>query len=297
MGLFSGNRSNAGHFIILVVVSIALMTIDHRQNYLNDVRKGMAVLLSPLIYVVDAPFTLVRWLDNSFEGRTNLQLENKQLHTQNLLLQTQQLKLDALNAENQRLRLLLESSTGVGEKVLIAGLLAADLQFYSRRLTLDKGKQHGVYSGQPVLNAHGVVGQIVEVGLYSSIAMLITDSNHAVPVQVLRNGLRALVEGRGASNRLALPYLPVSADVQVDDLLVTSGLGGVFPHNYPVAIIKSVERNPGQTFMSISAEPLALLDSEREVLLIWPAQKRVFDGSDPVCTEDESGVTETDCAE
>lgn len=297
MGLFSGNRSNTGHFIFLVIVSIALMTIDHRQNYLNDVRKGMAVLLSPLIYVVDAPLTLVRWLESSFEGRANLQQENRRLHTQNLLLQTQQLKLDALTAENQRLRLLLESSTGVGEKVLIAGLLAADLQFYSRRLTLDKGQQHGLYSGQPILNAHGVVGQIIEVGLYSSIAMLITDSNHAVPVQVLRNGLRALVEGRGASNHLALPYLPVSADIQVDDLLVTSGLGGVFPPNYPVAIVTSVERNPGQTFMRINAEPLALLDSGREVLLIWPTQNNVSDESDPACTEDESGVAETDCVQ
>ncbi len=295
MGIFSGNRSNNGHFILLVVISVALMTVDHRQNYLNDVRKGLAVLLSPLIYVVDAPFTLTQWLEDSFSQRANLRQENERLHTQNLLLKTQQLKLDGLAAENQRLRLLLESSTGVGEKVLIAGLLAADLQFYSRRLTLDKGGRHGVYPGQPVLNAHGVVGQIVEVGFYSSIAMLITDSSHAVPVQVLRNGLRALVEGRGASNRLVLPYLPVSADIQVDDLLVTSGLGGVFPPNYPVAIVKSVERNPGQTFMSISAEPLALLDSGREVLLIWPAQDKEPDVSDTECSEDQSNVTEAGC--
>ncbi len=286
MGLFSENRFNTGYFIILVVISIVLMMVDHKKNYLSDVRKGVAVFLSPLIYVVDAPFTLTRWLGNSFSQQENLQQENERLHRQNLLLQTRQLKLNTLTAENQRLRLLLESSSGVGEKVLIAGLLAADLQFYSRRLTLDKGAQSGVYSGQPILNAHGVVGQIVEVGLYSSIAMLITDSSHAVPVQVLRNGLRALVEGRGASNRLALPYLPVSADIQVDDLLVTSGLGGVFPPNYPVAIVTSVEQDPGQTFMSISAEPLALLDSGREVLLIWPTRI----GMDSECAD-------TDCAQ
>ena len=297
MGLFSENRSNTGRFVILVVISIALMTIDHRQSYLNDVRKGMAVILSPLIYVVDAPFTLLRWLEGSFSQRLSLQQENRRLHTQNLLLQTEQLKLEALATENQRLRLLLESSTGVGEKVLIAGLLATDLQFYSRRLTLDKGSQHGVYSGQPVLNAHGVVGQIVEVGLYSSIAMLITDSSHAVPVQVLRNGLRAVVEGRGASNRLALPYLSMSADIQVDDLLVTSGLGGVFPPNYPVAIVKSVERNPGQTFMTISAEPLALLDSGREVLLIWNTQDIESDEKNTASSKDESDLTETDRAQ
>jgi len=299
VGLFSGNRSNTGYFIILVVISITLMVVDHKQNYLSDVRKGMAVLLSPLIYVVDAPLTLIRWLEGSFEGRANLQQENRQLHAQNLLLQTQQLKLDALTAENQRLRLLLESSTDVGERVLIAGLLAADLQFYSRRLTLDKGTQVWCYPGQPVLNAHGVVGQVFEVSLYSSVAMLITDSNHAVPVQVLRNGLRALVEGRGASNRLALPYLPVSADIQVNDLLMTSGLGGVFPPNYPVAIVKSVERNLGQTFMSISAEPLALLDSGREVLLIWPtqSQSRVSDMNDSACVENKLSITDVDCVQ
>ncbi len=294
MGLFSGNRSNTVHLIILIVISIVLMTFDHRQSYLNDVRKGMAVLLSPLVYVVDAPFALARWLDSSFASRAELQRENQRLHEQNLLLQTRQLKMDALTVENQRLRLLLESSTGVGEKVLIAGLLAADLQFYSRRLTLDKGGQHGVYPGQPVLNAHGVVGQIVEVGLYSSIAMLITDPNHAVPVQVLRNGLRVIVEGRGASNSLVIPNLPSSADVQVDDLLITSGLGGMFPPNYPVAIVRSVERNPGQTFMSISAEPLALLDSGREVLLIWPA-KSITDEGDAECPQDRADTTETAC--
>ncbi len=295
MGFFSGNRSNTGYFVVLVIISIVLMMVDHKQNYLSDVRKGMVVLLSPLIYVVDAPFTLIQWLGDSFEGQENLQQENRRLYTQNLLLQTRQLKLNALTAENQRLRHLLESSRGVGEKVLIAGLLAADLQFYSRRLTLDKGRQHGVYSGQPILNARGVVGQVVEVGLYSSIAMLITDSNHAVPVQVLRNGLRALVEGRGASNRLALPYLPVSADIQVGDRLVTSGLGGVFPPNYPVAMVKSVERNPGQTFLSISAEPLALLDSGREVLLIWPTQSKEPEMDGVGCAENRSGITDVDC--
>ena len=143
-----------------------------------------------------------------------------------------------------------------------------DLDPFRRQIVINKGSQHGVTLGLPLLDANGLMGQIMRVGPVSSIALLITDPSHAVPVQVSRNGLRALALGTGASDRLELPYLPGDADIQVGDVLITSGLGGRFPPDYPVAKVVSVERDPGQPFARILAVPSARLEHSREVLLV-----------------------------
>ena len=168
--------------------------------------------------------------------------------------------------EQARLRELLDSSFEVGEKVLVAELMSVNLDPYKHQIVINKGELHHIYRGQPLLDADGVMGQVVHVGPYTSTAVLITDTSHATPVQVNRNGLRTIALGSGTINRLELPYLPNNSDILVGDLLITSGLGGRFPPGYPVAMVTDIQQDPGQAFARITATPKAKLDRSREVL-------------------------------
>ena len=188
-----------------------------------------------------------------------------------MLMQEMQLqKLAALETENIRLRELLDSSFEVGEKVLIAELMSVNLDPYKHQIVVNRGELHDLYPGQPLLDARGVMGQIVHAGPYTSTAVLITDTSHAIPVQVNRTGLRTIALGSGTINRLELPYIPNNADIQPGDLLITSGLGGRFPPGYPVATVHAVRHDPGLTFSQVVATPTAELNRSREVLLVWP---------------------------
>ena len=168
-----------------------------------------------------------------------------------------------------RLRDLLGSSFKIGDRVLIAELLSVDLDPYRQQVLVNKGTSSGVFVGQPVLDANAVMGQVVRVNPCPRPCCLITDASHGLPVQVNRNGLRTVAQGTGFVNRLELPHLPKNADVQVGDLLVTSGLGGHFPPGYPVARVAEVRQEPGKPFATVIAEPTASLDRSREVLLVW----------------------------
>ncbi|MCF6210505.1 MAG: rod shape-determining protein MreC [Gammaproteobacteria bacterium] len=251
-------------------ISTALMAIDHRQNYLEGVRGGLSVLVYPLQYLVNLPVSASSWIGENLSSRETLLEENSRLKMQHTLFRAKLLKLNAIKAENLRLRELLQSSKKVGEQVLIGELLAVDLEPFTRQIVINKGSRDGVYLGQPLIGADGVMGQIVHLGPLSSTAMLITDANHATPVQVNRNGLRAIAVGTGAPDRLTIPYLPISADIVEGDLLVSSGLGGRFPPDYPVAVVSKVEKNPTQPYAIIHVVPTAKLERSREVLLVWP---------------------------
>lgn len=257
--------------MILVFVSTALMAIDHRQNYLEGVRGGLSVLVYPLQYLVNLPVSASSWIGENLSSRETLLEENSRLKMQHTLFRAKLLKLNAIKAENLRLRELLQSSKKVGEQVLIGELLAVDLEPFTRQIVINKGSRDGVYLGQPLIGADGVMGQIIHLGPLSSTAMLITDANHATPVQINRNGLRAIAVGTGAPDRLTIPYLPISADIVEGDLLVSSGLGGRFPPDYPVAVVSKVEKNPTQPYAIIHVVPTAKLERSREVLLVWPA--------------------------
>ncbi len=256
--------------MILVFVSTALMAIDHRQNYLEGVRGGLSVLVYPLQYLVNLPVSASSWIGENLSSRDTLLEENSRLKMQHTLFRAKLLKLNAIKAENLRLRELLQSSKKVGEQVLIGELLAVDLEPFTRQIVINKGSRDGVYLGQPLIGADGVMGQIIHLGPLSSTAMLITDANHATPVQINRNGLRAIAVGTGAPDRLTIPYLPISADIVEGDLLVSSGLGGRFPPDYPVAVVSKVEKNPTQPYAIIHVVPTAKLERSREVLLVWP---------------------------
>lgn len=250
-------------------MSLVLMTLDHRWHHLESVRAALGFVASPLQYVVDAPSATGHWLGQVFASRQSLQEENDRLKARALLLEGRLQKMAALEAENQRLRALLDSSFKVGDRVLVAEILAVDLEPFSQQIVINKGRRDDVTIGQPLLDASGVVGQVVHVAPFTSTAMLISDASHALPVRVNRSGLRAIAVGTGSPYRLELLHLPVNADIEVGDLLVTSGLGGSFPPGYPVATVEKVERDAAEAFATVVARPVAKLDQSREVLLVW----------------------------
>ncbi len=255
------------------MLSIVLMTIDHRQHHLDSVRSFLSVVVYPLQWLVDLPGTSSEWFRESLSTRRELQEENASLRTQHLMLSTQLQKLEALEAENRRLRSLLDSSFQVGNRhMLIAELLSVDMDPYRHQIEINKGSLDHLFEGQPLLDSQGVMGQLIHVGPLTATAMLITDPGHAIPVQINRTGLRTIALGTGSIDRLELPHIPTNADVRIGDLLISSGLGGRFPPGYPVAEVIDVEQDPGNTFSEVMARPRAHLDRSREVLLVWPPE-------------------------
>lgn len=254
--------------MVFVAVSLILMTVDHRQHHLESVRATLSLLVSPLQYLLGLPMGAGHWFGEALTSRQALQDENASLRSQQLLQNARLQKMAALEAENTRLRALLDSSFKVGERVLVAELLEVDVDPFSQEIVINKGSRDGVEAGQPIVDAEGVMGQVVHVAPFTSTAMLITDPSHAIPVEVNRTGLRAIAMGMGSASRLEIPHLPLNADIKEGDLLVTSGLGGRFPPGYPVALVEKVERNPGQSFAEVSARPTARLEQSREVLLV-----------------------------
>ena len=233
--------------LALIFVSIALMYVDRQQNHLDAVRTAIGAAVYPLQIIVDAPARLWNWMGDSTTSRNELELENERLRTEQLLTRARLQRLNALEAENERLRGLLDARSRVRDDVRVAGILSIDASPFVEGLVIDAGSQHGVYDGQALVDADGVVGQVIQTGLMTSQAMLISDTNHALPVEVNRNGLRTVAIGTGEIDSLALNYLVNNADIEVGDLLVTSGLGGAFPAGYPVAIVDNVTRIPAGT--------------------------------------------------
>jgi len=258
-------------FLLLAIVCVSLMLLDQREQHLLRVRQGLSLVVYPVRVLVDSPFSAWRWVSSTFADRRLLVEENESLHRERLNAEFRLQRLAALEMENARLRELLDSTASVGSRALIAEILSVDLDPYRQRFDLNRGLVDGVYVGQALLDARGVVGQVVRVGPLTSEAVLITDADHALPVSVNRNGLRTIAVGTGDSGRLRLPYLTNSADIEVGDLLVSSGLGGVFPADYPVGRIVEVRVRPDQAFAEVMAEPVSALDRDREVLLIWTA--------------------------
>ena len=265
------------------------MTLDHRTTYVNTIRSSIAVLVYPFQYVINFPANVGDWASESFTSRKTLKEDNAVLRTQNLILTTQLQKLNFIESENIHLRSLLESSKRVGERILIAELLSVDMDPYKQQVIINKGSTSGddIYSGQPFVDSKGVMGRLTHVSPLSSTALLITDASHILPIQVNRNGLRAIAKGTGDQTRLEIPHLPNNADIKVGDLLVTSGLGCVFPVGYPVATIVEINIDPSLPFAEVLAKPIAELDRSSEVLLVWPGGKAKPNPSNPCQMESE----------
>lgn len=244
------------------------MTLDHREHLIEPVRETLSGAVYPLRVLVDAPFTMAEHGSNWLATRQQLQTENQQLHIQHLEYQARLQRLAALERENQRLRELLGSSRQLDTEATIAELLRVDLDPHSHLVEINRGSRRGVFAGQPVIDAHGIVGQVDRVGPFSATVRLISDASHAIPVEVDRNGLRTVARGSGDTQRLELANVPTNADVREGDLLTASGLGGIFPRGYPVGHVSSVHIEPGEPFARVFAEPAAHLDRSRKLLLL-----------------------------
>ena len=266
--LFTVNPHATLQLGLWVALSIVMMTVDHRYHALDGARDVLATAIYPVHYLARLPSDLQNWLSENLAGRAALLQENTRLREKQVFLNVQLQKLTTLEAENRRLRSLLESAVNTPERVLIAELLTVDFDPYRHHILLNRGRQHGVYVGQPALDQQGVIGQIIRADPFTATAILITDPNHALPIQINRTGARTLALGTGHFQELELPHIPNNEDVKVGDVLVTSGMGGRFPRGYPVGTVTKVEFDPGSPFAHIVAKPVAQLDRIREVLLL-----------------------------
>ncbi len=245
------------------------MVLDQKSPSINSLRSTLSFLVDPLKYLVNIPSVALEQTGDSINSYLNLKKENQNLREEQLVHQARLLKFSALEQENIRLRALLENSFKLGEQVLVAELLSVNMAPYEHIVVVNKGTRFGVHAQQPVLDANGVVGQVFRALPMTSEIMLITDPNHAIPVQVNRNGLLTIAVGSGQTNKLILPFLPSNADIHPGDLLITSGLGGNFPHGYPVAIVDEFIPQPNKAFTTVTATPKALLDRNRELMIVW----------------------------
>jgi len=229
-----------------MVLSMVMIFIDHRTEMLKPVRYSLSFFLSPIQYVSNMPTRLMAWSIGSVKSRDELERENLALANQVRLLQRRVQKLASTSAENKRLKALMNSSEIVDDRVIVAEIVGVDPDPYRHEVIINKGSKEGLYEGQAVLDADGLMGQIIEVGPMTSRALLISDSTHGLPVHANRNGVRAIAVGSGILDKLKLTHVPDTADLKVGDLLVSSGLGGRFPKGYPVGVVSKVTHDPGE---------------------------------------------------
>lgn len=251
------------------------MTVDHHFHHLHKVRSVISIAMYPIEYIAGLPFQAYYWGSESLSTRNKLLSENASLRAEHIRQELQLQRLATLEQENERLRELL-SSAKLFEKegLLIAELLSVDLDPFRQRIVINKGTRHGIYEGQPLLGAKGIIGQIDKVGPFNSIAILLSDPNHALLGVIARSGQRSLIVGTGNIGILELQHVTNSADIKIGDLVLTSGLDELYPSDYPVAEITSIQQVAGEPFKKVEAKPLVELSKIREVLLIWPKGKR-----------------------
>jgi rod shape-determining protein MreC len=271
-----GSRSLGGRgpsfgfrFFFYALISVVLMFYDRRGGWLDTARYGLQAAIYPLQLAVNSPSAAWRWLDESFTTRETLRAEIDVLRNQLREQQLLTLRQAALEAENATLRGLNQAFPDIIERKLIGEVISVEVSTLRQRLLVNRGGRHGVFKSQPVITGTGVLGQVFRTGPFSAEIILVTDAEHALPVQVLRSGVRTIALGTGRATSLELPYVPQNYDVQVGDVLVTSGLGQVFPYGLPVARVTSVEKDPTQPLARIHAVPLARIESDREVLFVW----------------------------
>lgn len=253
-----------------ILLAIVLMLMDQRGHYVPRLRSTMEMAFEPVFHVVGWPAEALQSLDRHTRARKELRAENQQLLQQLLrisgLVQTQA----ALQQENQRLRNLLDATHGRAYDFQFAEMQRVDLDPFSHKIWIDRGIKDGVLVGQAVIDGLGIVGQVEDVHQHLSTVRLISDPDHALPVQINRTGLRTVAYGSGETSHLLMPNVPLQADVSPGDMIVTSGLGDRFPPGFPVGEVERVERDSGETFATVYLRPFAALDRGREVLLIKP---------------------------
>jgi rod shape-determining protein MreC len=275
-GLGATNRRLTGHgsspgfrFTLYAFVSIVVMVLDQRGGWLTEARFLLQAAAYPLQLAVSSPSAAWAWIKESMQTREALRAENERLRARESALALRALNYEGLARENAQLRGLAHALPPIVDRWLIGEIVNVELTTLRQRLLINRGTTNGVFAGQAVLDNSGLLGQTMHIGPWSAEVILVTDPEHAVPVQIERTGLRTIAVGAGSEGALALPYLPANADVKAGDLLITSGLGGVFPAGYPVARVAEVHRDAIQPLAQVRAVPLARIDRDREVALVW----------------------------
>ncbi|MDY0023155.1 rod shape-determining protein MreC [Arenimonas caeni] len=259
-----------------LAIATVLMVADLRGGFAAQARQHLSMLAEPVWWLAAAPGRLMDGGRDMLSTRASLQAENERLRRELQVNASRLHRLLAVAEENQRLRELLGGTRGYRLNAQLAGIIDVDLDPSRQRIVLDAGSMQGVQVGQAMIDAGGVLGQVIEVTPRHSTALLLTDTEHAIPVQVARSGLRAIAYGTGRTDRLRLPSIPQSGDIRVGDRLVTSGIGGRFPAGFPVGVVEALQPDETQLFVVAEASPAARLDRGVEVLLV----SNVIDGVD-----------------
>ncbi|PCI56409.1 MAG: rod shape-determining protein MreC [Gammaproteobacteria bacterium] len=266
--IFKHGPSPQHRLVLVLFCSALLIFFDHKMASFESVRGYLQSLVSPLQYLANTPKQLMTWASTNLTTRRQLMSENQKYRLNELNFHEEAMQLVMLKQENDRLRSLLASPLRSEIKKMVAEVISVDSDPYSHQIVINRGAGDGVYEGQPVLDALGIVGQILHVGQTSSRVILITDISHAVPVRVQRNGLRLLAAGSGQIDRLIHNFVPQSADIITGDLLVTSGLGGKYPEGYPVARVSFASNDESREFVRVFSTPVAQIDRLRYLLLL-----------------------------
>lgn len=257
-----------------VIISASLMLADSRLGTFTHVRFLLNSLVAPIQYAADLPRSMFDGFYERFNSRQQLMESNRKLKQDVLTLKSDLILLDQYREENQRLRKLLGSTFVRDEKKVVTEVMAVDTSPYRHQVVIDKGRVDGVYEGQPVLNEKGIVGQVTFVAAHNSRVLLLIDPNNAIPVQNIRNDIRVIASGNGQGDEIQLEHIATSTDIEVGDMLVTSGLGGIYPEGYPVGYVSSMDKDTRREFAVIKATPVVDFDRLRYLLLIWPNENR-----------------------
>ncbi|WP_404369526.1 rod shape-determining protein MreC [Marinobacter sp.] len=246
-----------------------MIILDARFGKLDSVRSALGTAVAPVVWMGNAPGQFTDWMGSLFMSRDDLLEVNATLEARLLILERRALKYAALAQENNELRRRLNAAAALDDRVILAEVVGVSPDPFSHEVIINKGSRNGLSVGQAILDADGLMGQVRQTSSFTSRVLLISDSSHAVPVEVNRNGLRAVLLGNGKVNRLELVHVPDTADIREGDVLISSGLGGRFPRGYPVAEVVSIDKEPGEPFMTIEARPLAQLNRSQMVLVVF----------------------------
>ena len=266
--IFNRGPTLESRLFIVVVLSLGLLISDGLYGVFKPLRSLLTTLVSPVQYIASLPAVFLDASTDRIISQEQLITENEALIQQLVILQADNQRYQSLQAENEQLRKLLDAPIQTNLPKKVAELMAVDNNPYSLQVLINKGSINGVFNTQPVIDDQGVVGQIVDVAQTTSRVLLVSDLSHAIPVRILRNNLRLIANGSGDLNFLNIKHVPHSADVAEGDILISSGLGNVFPEGYPVAVISQIKRDEGRPFAMVNATPLARLDRLRYLLLL-----------------------------
>jgi rod shape-determining protein MreC len=267
--MFSSGPSLPNRLALTLLLSVALILFDHKFDGFGTTRVYLNSLVSPLQYLANLPGQLLNASASRFVSHERLFNDNAKLTHDAVVMNGQLQRLTFLQQENDRLRSLLNSPVQDNTSKIVAELMAVDNNPYSHQIVINKGAINGVFEGQPVLDAKGIVGQIMQVSSTNSRVLLIADVTHAIPVRVARNNVRLIASGSGSLDELLIQHVAHSSDLKIGDILLSSGLGNIFPEGYPVATITSIIRDESRPFSQVRAKPIAQLDRLKYLLLLW----------------------------